>query len=65
MGAEVAVAIDDPTVGRQIDVEEVLLVDIPESHARELANFQLSADDQEAFDQIAAVKRKEKPFWGR
>ncbi|MCU0859445.1 MAG: translation initiation factor IF-2 [Thermoplasmata archaeon] len=65
MGAEVAVAIDEPTVGRQIDVEEVLLVDIPESHARELLNFQLSADEQEAFDQIAAVKRKEKPFWGR
>jgi translation initiation factor 5B len=65
MGAEVAVAIDEPTVGRQIDVEEVLLVDIPESHARELLNFQLSADEQEAFDQIAAVKRKERPFWGR
>jgi len=65
MGAEVAVAIDEPTVGRQIDVEEVLLVDIPESHARELLNFQLSADEQEAFDQIATVKRKERPFWGR
>lgn len=64
MGNEVAVAIDDVTVGRQIDVEDVLLVDIPESHARELQKEQLKPDEQEAFDQIAAIKRKEKPFWG-
>ena len=33
-GAEVAVAIDGVTVGRQIEEEDMLLVDIPESHAR-------------------------------
>lgn len=64
-GSEVAVSIDDATVGRQIDVEEVLLVDIPESHARELSKYELKHDEIEAFEQIAAIKRKEKPFWGR
>jgi translation initiation factor 5B len=65
MGREIAVAIEDATVGRQINEEDVLYVDIPESHAHELSSYKLSADEQEAFDQIAAIKRKEKPFWGR
>ena len=64
-GAEVAISIDDATVGRQIDVEDVLLVDIPESHAHELASHTLKQDEIEAFEQLAAIKRKEKPFWGR
>lgn len=64
-GAEVAISIDDATVGRQIDVEDVLLVDIPERHAHELASYTLKQDETEAFEQLAAIKRKEKPFWGR
>ena len=65
VGSEVAIAIDDATVGRQIDVEDVLLVDIPESHARQLSKYDLKPEEVEVFDQIAAIKRKEKPFWGR
>ena len=65
VGSEVAIAIDDATVGRQINVEDVLLVDIPESHARELSKYGLKPEEVEVFDQIAAIKRKEKPFWGR
>jgi len=64
-GSEVAIAIDDATVGRQIDVEDILLVDIPESHARELSNYKLTIDEREVLDQVAGIKRKEKPFWGR
>ena len=64
-GSEVAVAIDDATVGRQIDVEDILLVDIPESHARELSNYKLTADEREVLETVAGIKRKEKPFWGR
>ncbi len=64
-GSEVAVAIDDATVGRQIDVEDILLVDIPESHARELSNYKLSVDEREVLEQVGGIKRKEKPFWGR
>lgn len=63
-GAEVAIAIDDAVVGRQIDVEDILLVDIPESHAHELQNQELTPDEAEVLEQLKAIKRKEKPFWG-
>jgi len=65
MGSEVAIAIDDATVGRQIDVEDILYVDIPESHAKELGGRQLRPDEVEVLDRVAQIKRKEKPFWGR
>jgi translation initiation factor 5B len=64
-GAEVAISIDDAIVGRQIDAEDILLVDIPESHAHELANYALKQDEIEVLEQLAVIKRKEKPFWGR
>jgi len=63
-GQEVAVAIDEPTVGRQIDVEDVLLVDIPEGHVADLAKFGLKQDEVEILEQVKGIKRKEKPFWG-
>lgn len=63
-GQEVAVAIDEPTVGRQIDVEDVLLVDIPEGHVSELAKFGLKQDEVEVLEKVKEIKRKEKPFWG-
>ncbi len=64
MGEEVAIAIDDATVGRQIDVEDVLLVDIPESHARQLLEQKLSFDETEVLERIVEIRRKENPFWG-
>lgn len=64
MGDEVAVAIDDVTVGRQIDVEDVLLVDIPEGHMKQLSGQKLSADESEVLDRVIEIKRKENPFWG-
>jgi translation initiation factor 5B len=64
MGAEVAIAIDAATVGRQIDVEDILLVDLPEGHARELLSQKLSMDEQEVLDAVVKIKKKESPFWG-
>ena len=64
-GNEVAISIDDAVVGRQIDVEDILLVDIPEGDAHELADQQLKHDELEVLEQVAVIKRKEKPFWGR
>ncbi|MCJ2532926.1 MAG: translation initiation factor IF-2 [Candidatus Thermoplasmatota archaeon] len=64
MGDEVAIAIDAATVGRQIDVEDILLVDVPEGHARELLSQKLSMDEQEVLDAVLKIKRKERPFWG-
>lgn len=63
-GAEVAVAIRGATVGRGIDEEDVLLVDIPESHAVRLRNIKLNSTEQEIFDEIVALHRKSDRFWG-
>lgn len=63
-GDEVAVAIEGPTVGRQINPGDVLYVDIPEAHVRVLEGAGLSGDEREALETVKAIKRKEDPFWG-
>ena len=64
-GAEVAVAIDGVTVGRQIDEEDVLLVDIPESHAKKLRKMDLTSAELEVLEELTTIHRKESHFWGR
>ncbi len=64
MGEEVAIAIEGPTVGRQIKPNDVLYVDIPESHARKLFSMELSFEEREVLEEVARIKRKEKPTWG-
>lgn len=64
-GEEVAVAIEGPTVGRQISEGDVMYVDIPESHARTLRDAGMNEDEFQIFQELAAIKRKENPFWGR
>ncbi|MEE8198859.1 MAG: translation initiation factor IF-2 [Thermoplasmata archaeon] len=63
-GSEVAVAIEGPTVGRQIKAEDVLYVDVPEAHVRPLEASDLKHDDREVLESVKAIKRKEDPFWG-
>lgn len=63
MGQEIAIAIDEATVGRQIKEEDILLVDIPEGHARELQKMELSQDESEILQEVLKTKRKETPFW--
>lgn len=64
MGEEVAIAIDDVTIGRQLKAGEVYYIDIPEAHARKLFKMNLSYEEQQVLEEIAQIKRKEKPFWG-
>ena len=64
-GEEVAVAIEGVTVGRQIDEGDSLLVDIPESHAKKLGKMELTAAEQDVFDELLAIHRKDDHFWGR
>ncbi len=64
-GDELAVAIDGVVVGRGIDEEDVLLVDVPERHVRKLRKLDLSVVEQEILDEIIAIHRKEDHFWGR
>jgi len=63
-GQEVAVAIDGPTVGRQIEPGDVLFNMIPEVDARALGKAELSSDEREALESIFAIRRKEDRFWG-
>jgi translation initiation factor 5B len=63
-GSEVAIAIDGITFGRQVNVGDVLLVDLSESHAKALEKVELTADENEILEKVKEIKRAENPFWG-
>jgi translation initiation factor 5B len=67
-GKEVAISVDGPTAGRQINEGEVYFVDVPEGHSKVL-EFQLKdtikQDELETLMEFLAIKRKDNPFWGR
>ncbi|MCZ7355698.1 MAG: translation initiation factor IF-2 [Candidatus Methanoperedens sp.] len=67
-GKEVAVAIEGPTVGRQIKEGEILYIDVPEKHAKivEQELFEaMKVEDKEALMAFMEIKRRGKPFWGK
>ena len=64
MGDEVAIAIDGVTIGRQMKAGETYYIDIPEEHGKKLFRMNLKYEDKEVLEEIARIKRKEKPFWG-
>jgi translation initiation factor 5B len=63
-GQEVAVAIDDVTIGRQADVNDVVHIDLLESAVKELAKVDMTEDERMTLEEVIAIKRKEEPFWG-
>ena len=64
-GAEVAVAIDGVTVGRQLEENDIMLVDVPASHAKKLRKMDLSAAEEEVLEELMEIHRKDDHFWGR
>jgi translation initiation factor 5B len=63
-GAEVAIAITEVTVGRQIHAGDVLYVDVPEGDARALnQSTDLSTDDRVVLEELLDIRRKTDPFW--
>ncbi|EHQ36575.1 translation initiation factor IF-2 [Methanoplanus limicola] len=67
-GKEVAISIEGATVGRQIDVGDVLYVEIPERHVKVLETEMLShlnASMIDVLEEFTNIKRKEDPFWGK
>ncbi|MDI9646371.1 MAG: translation initiation factor IF-2 [Archaeoglobales archaeon] len=67
-GDEVAIAIEEVTIGRQLQGDEELYVDVPEKHAKVIEKDLLEALDEETkkvFMEFLNIKRKENPFWGR
>jgi translation initiation factor 5B len=67
-GDRVSVAIDGPTVGRQIEAGDELWVDLPEKHAKILEqelNEELPPDERDALQQFLEKRRRSDPFWGK
>ena len=58
-------AIDGVTVGRQIDVEDVIYVELLESTIRQFNNSSdLNEDEKMTLQEYLEIKRKSDPFWG-
>jgi Translation initiation factor 2 (IF-2; GTPase) len=65
---EVAMSIEDVTVGRQIKEGDTLNIDIPEKHAKILEEEfydSLSCEDADVFKILIEIKRKDNPFWAK
>ena len=65
-GVQVAVSLDKPVVGRHINEGDVLLVKVPEAHAKALlTKFQdhLSPDELETLNELINIMRHRSPFW--
>ncbi len=63
-GEEIAVAMDDVTVGRQVKENDILYSNLNESDVKALQGEELTLDEKMVLDEIINIKRKEKPFWG-
>ncbi|RBI63500.1 translation initiation factor IF-2 [halophilic archaeon] len=67
-GNRVSVAIDGPTVGRQIEEDDELWIEIPEKHAKILEqelDDDIPVDELEALQMYLDKQRKRDPFWGK
>ncbi|MFB6221387.1 MAG: translation initiation factor IF-2 [Halolamina sp.] len=67
-GSRVSVAIDGPTVGRQIEEGDELWIDLPEKHAKILEQElkeEIPADEREALNGYLDTMRNRDPFWGK
>lgn len=67
-GEELAIAIDGVTIGRQLEGDEVLYVEVPEKHAKVIEKDLLDSFNEEtkkAFLEYLQIKRKENPFWAK
>ena len=65
-GRQIALAMDNITIGRQVEEGEFLYTDIPEDDFRKLKELKkhLSKLELETLKEIAEIKRKNNPVWG-
>lgn len=67
-GTRVSVAIDGPTVGRQIEEGDELWIELPEKHAKILEQElteDIPADERETLQIYLDKQRRRDPFWGK
>ncbi len=65
-GAQVAISVDKPVVGRHINEGDILLVKVPEAHAKALLTKfqdQLSPEELDVLNELVDTKRRQLPFW--
>ncbi len=63
---EVAVSIPGVTAGRQINEDDILIVDVPENNFKQLKELKklLSPEEIELLKELAELKRKQDKMWG-
>ena len=65
-GRQLAISMDNVTIGRQVNEGDMLYSVMPESDFRKLKKLKehLKPEEIEAIKEIAAIMRKENPTWG-
>lgn len=66
VGDELALSINGPTVGRQIDEGDVLYIDVPSEDMIELKELSdiISEDEKRAMEEIISIKEENNPRYG-
>ncbi|MEK6986435.1 MAG: translation initiation factor IF-2 [Candidatus Thermoplasmatota archaeon] len=65
LGDEVAISIQGPTIGRQINEGDIFHMDIPEGDAKWLlTEGKISPEEKDVLLELLRVRRKEDKFWG-
>ena len=67
-GERVSIAIDGPTVGRDVEEGDTLWSEVPEKHAKILEQelkSEITADERESLAAYLDTRRKRDPFWGK
>ena len=66
-GEEVAIAINNVTVGRQISEGDVLYIEMDERSILKVreAGVKLDPIEEDIITEMQSIKRKDQPFWGR
>ena len=66
-GDEVAIAISNVTVGRQIKENDILYIEMNERDIIKIreAGVKLNLDEEEVIGEMQKIKKKDSPFWGR
>jgi translation initiation factor 5B len=57
-GQEVAIAVDGPTVGRQIKPEQIFYTDISEKDVKKLMDSEISPSERDLLEKILKIKKK-------
>lgn len=65
-GKEVAVSMPKVILGRNVNEEDTLFIDVPQEHAKLLLRkyaSMLTGNEREALDEVVEIKRKKDPLW--